>query len=208
MTEATSAFDIGGEEGVLTVATSISVARWIIAPHLPALIEEHPDLRIRMLGTIWPDEFKASLADIEVRFGSDVQVGKGAERLLPDALVALASPDIDGPLHSQTLIETVGASEGWADLARAAGLNDLPKPRLYVDSYGAALDLAANGAGVALSSSLLAADAVAEGLLRRFVPESLPSSDGYFLAVNKPSSAAKHFVDWILRLTGGGDIRS
>ena len=82
----TSAFDTGSTQGLLTVATSVSFAQWYLAPALPRFLKAHPGARVRIASTIWPDNFHASIADVEIRFGSEALVGKGAERLLPDEI--------------------------------------------------------------------------------------------------------------------------
>ncbi|MGI9435393.1 MAG: LysR family transcriptional regulator, partial [Geminicoccaceae bacterium] len=79
LAQATASYEIGSTRDLLTIATSISVAQWIIAPHLKDFLADHTGLRVRMLSTIWPDDFKALPADVEVRFGSKKQVGHGAE---------------------------------------------------------------------------------------------------------------------------------
>lgn len=196
LSEATASFDAGPTEGLISVATSISVARWIIAPRLSGFLDAHAELRIRILGTIWPDDFRAALADVEIRFGSDSLVGKGAERLLPDALIAVAAPSVSADIATGRLIEAVGVSEGWRDWARAAGI-PTPAPSIYVDSHGAALDLAVAGGGIALTSALLARPALAQGRLAQLGDVSLPSSEGYFLAVNADAPDAHAFADWL-----------
>ena len=202
---AVSGFETGSRSGLLTVAASVSVVRWLIAPKLKDFLGRNPGQRIRLVGTIWPDEFSASLADVEVRFGSQRQVGKGGERLTPDDLVAVARPDRSGPLRAQVLIEAVGTSLGWRDWARQAGQPDEPVVSAYVDSYGAALDLAIGGAGVALTSSLLAAEALADGRLVQISQTRLPSPEGYFLAVTSKSDPALTFRNWVKSLIPNSD---
>ncbi|GAB5448889.1 LysR family transcriptional regulator [Gymnodinialimonas sp.] len=194
---ATAEFETVPTAGLLTVAASVSVVRWIIAPRLAEFTALRPDLRIRLLGTIWPDEFKAALADVEVRFGSDKQVGRGADRLGPDTLIVVAAAPLVKPLQTYPLIEAVGMAEGWRDWAKVSGVTKLPEPSLFVDSHGAALDLAMGGAGVALTSSLLAAGALKDGSLVRVHGTSIPSAQGYHLAVTQPSPAARAFGDWV-----------
>ncbi|MGI9436010.1 MAG: LysR substrate-binding domain-containing protein, partial [Geminicoccaceae bacterium] len=157
----------------------------------------YPGLRVRMLSTIWPDDFKALLADVEIRFGSEKQVGDGAERLTPDSLIPVAHPDLDGSLEDQALIEAVGTSETWRDWARLAGRTDNLQPNIFVDSHGAALDLALHGNGVALTSSLLAAQALETGRLIQVHPQALSSSEGYFLAVKTKSDTVNAFHAWL-----------
>jgi LysR family glycine cleavage system transcriptional activator len=120
---ATAAFEAGPTEHLLSIATSVSIAQWLLAPNIDRFLAQHPGLRIRLLSTIWPDEFKAAIADVEIRFGTEKQVGQGAERLAPDTLIAVAREPLAGPLEQQTLIEAVGTSVGWqawADMQRAS----------------------------------------------------------------------------------------
>ena len=114
-------------------------------------LDGHPGKRVRMLSTIWPDDFKAFLADVEIRFGSDKQVGDGAERLTPDSLVAVVRPERKGPFEDQALIEAVGTSETWRDRARMTDRTEELRSSIFVDSHGAALDMASHGNDVALT---------------------------------------------------------
>ncbi|MFK7942596.1 MAG: LysR family transcriptional regulator [Paracoccaceae bacterium] len=197
---ATAEFETGPTEGLLTVATSVSIARWIIAPNLAGFQARHPGLRIRLIGTIWPDEFRPAMADVEIRFGSEKQVGQGAMRLDPDGLIAVATPKLAHSLGEGALIEAVGTSEGWMDWGRKAGIADLPAPMIFVDSYGAALDLAVHGVGVALTSSLLAQDVLAAKRVVRVGQPILRSTEGYFLALNSGSDASAAFAAWLCKI--------
>ena len=198
LTSVAETFDTGPASGVLTIAASVSVARWIIAPKLGAFLATQSGLRVRILSTIWPDDFRTPIADVEIRFGSDKQVGSGAARLLPDTLIAVAAPGAQIPLHRQTLIEAVGVSEGWKSWAAKAKIEGLPEPAIRVDSYGLALELAANGAGVALTSSLLAQACLATGQVEQVHAVGLPSTEGYHLAANPKSEPALAFESWLL----------
>lgn len=184
-------------ENDLTVSASISATEWIISPELPTFTGAHPNVSIRFLTAIWPDEFNATAADVEIRFGSAKQVGGNAVPILPNDLVALKSPRIAGALSDHPLIEAVGVSSGWTDWGEAAGLSDL-KPSLYADSYGLALQLAAEGNGVALASSVLAKNALARGVLEVAHENTIPGNEGYFLSVNAEVPNARIFGDWLL----------
>ncbi len=205
------AFDTGPAEGLLTVATSVSFAQWYIAPGLPRFLSANPGVRVRIVSTIWPDDFHASVAEVEVRFGSNALVGKGAERLLPDELIAVAAPARAADLQSlrdQSLIEAVGTSEGWAAWAIHCSYPEKLEPSLFVDSHGLAIDLARSGAGVALTSSLLAAPSLAEGALVQVHPQALPSEDGYFLATRpRKDEGPQRFAAW-LKAEIDGALRS
>lgn len=193
---AASRFEAGPVENLLTVATSVSVAQWVIAPRLPDFTARHPNIRLRLLSAIWPDDFHSARADVEIRFGSSKQAGRNAEPLQPNNLIALKSPTLSGTLDTLPLIETVGTSSGWRAWSDKVG--GQRHPSLFVDTYGMALQLAAHGNGVALVSAVLAGHAIRTGVVERAHSASIPSQEGYFLSVPEPSAAASQFRSWFL----------
>ena len=198
---ATDMFDIGPSAGNLTVAASVSIAQWVIAPHLAEFSKSHTHLKTRILGTIWADDFKSSIADVEVRFGAASNVGQNAKRLMPDALIAVCAPTTD-PWDMLPLIEAVGTTEGWKDWRGQSEIALSTEPTIFVDSYGVALSMAVNGVGIALVSSLLAKPLIAQGRLVQIDPMEIPSSEGYFLAVRQENRHACDFADWLVGKLG------
>lgn len=194
----TLAFDAAPDEAMLTIATSVSVAQWVIAPKLPEFQALHPDLRLRFVSAIWPDDFVSAVADVEIRFGSERQVGLHAAPLRPGNLIALKSPALSGPLEILPLIEAVGTSVGWDAFGAAHGLTGL-RPVMFVDSYGMALNLATNGSGVALVSALLGREAIDRGLLTSAHPGSIAAREGYYVSIRERIPAARQFRDWLNR---------
>lgn len=204
LAEIAGAYEMRDSARLLTVAASVSFIEWIITPALPRLQADYPRLELRLISTVWPDDFQAASADVEIRFGSAALAGKGAERLRPDELILVAAPGLDADparLRDWPLIETVGTADDWAQWGRTAGSGERLRPTLFVDYHGAALDLAVAGAGVALTSSLLAAPCLADGSLQRVGSDALPARDGYYLALGNPASAmAREFADWLKSL--------
>lgn len=193
---ATDRFEAAPSQNLLTIATSVSVAQWIIAPQLSDFTARHPDIHLRFLSAIWPDDFHSARADVEIRFGSQKQVGGNAQVLTPNRLVALKSPQLAGALHQLPLIEAVGTSDGWQAWSEKNG-GDL-HPQIYADSYGMALHLAMHGNGVALVSALLATHATASHLLVPAHDASISAKEGYYLSINETVPAARQFRDWLL----------
>ena len=189
-------FDTGPTQNLLTVASSVSVAQWMIAPRLAELTARNPDVRLRFLSTIWPDDFQTVRADVEVPFGSARQFGRGATLLKGNGLVALKAPHLEGPLHSLPLIEAVGTSAGWASWQgeEDTGLT----PQIFVDSFGAALNLALHGNGVALVSESLAQSAISLGQLVLAHHKVAPCQEGYYLRIDEKNETAVRFRDWLL----------
>ncbi len=202
LASATARFETGPQEQLLTIAASVSITQWVIAPHLPAFVRANPGIRMRFLSAIWPDDFHAALADVEIRFGSEKQVGRNALALAPNRLVALKAPALAGNLDAFPLIEPVGTSDGWRAFGECHDCA-LPEPSIFADSYGMALHLAAHGSGVALASALLARHALETGLLVPAHPGSIPAKEGYYLSTRQDSGPAAVFRDWLLSLLAG-----
>ena len=198
LSAATAGFEAGPREDLVTIAASVSVAQWMISPQLASFTATHPNLRLRFLSTIWPDDFHTPRADVEIRFGSRKQVGQGAVELQPSTLVALRAPTVEGPLSSLPLIEAVGTSGGWSRWRDTVG--DAGQPSLFVDSFGMALQLASQGHGVALVSEILARDAVRTGVLELAHDAKLPAQEGYFLWFAPENQHAAEFAAWVAEL--------
>ncbi|MEO0426171.1 MAG: LysR family transcriptional regulator [Pseudomonadota bacterium] len=201
LAEATDSFAEQGRPGLLTVACSVSFAQWYLAPALPSFLDRHPGLRLRIVSTVWPDDFQSAVADVEIRFGPASVVGDGAERLRPDGLVAVARPEIatdPACLATHRLIEAVGTSDTWRKWSAETGIGEALAPSLFVDSHGLAVDLACNGSGVAVTSALLAAPCIAAGRLAPVHDVVAPSEDGFFVATRSPASdATRAFERWL-----------
>ena len=201
------AYDNRADGRLLTIAASVSIIQWHLAPGLAAFRRLCPEIAIRFINTTWPDEFNVKLADVEVRFGAATLVGKDAVRLQPDELIVVAAPGLAaaiGRLAGRPLIEVVGTSDSWAHWSRHTGVETPSEPSLQVDSHGLAVDLARRGAGIALTSSLIAGPSLREGALVRIDAPSAPSIDGYHLAVNsRENPSARAFADWLVESVRG-----
>ncbi|MCT4558996.1 MAG: LysR family transcriptional regulator [Pelagimonas sp.] len=202
LSTATDTFDAGPSRNLLTIAASISVTQWIIAPNHAEFAQQNPGVRTRFLSAIWPDDFNTARADVEIRFGSHKQVGKNAELLTPTRLIAVKSPAVHGGLQDLPLIEAVGTSNGWKDWSAKVG--KVPDPRIFADSYGAALQFAAHGNGIALVSELLVQHAFGTGVLERVHPADIAGNEGYFLSVDAENPLARGYKAWLLDLLGRG----
>ena len=198
LTAATQMFDAGPEHDLITVATSVSIAQFIIAPNVQSFHARYPKTRVRLLSTIWADDFKSTLADVEIRFGSLGQAGPNARRLGPDGLIVVGASHMTQPISSTPLIDTVGTSENWRHWAAAADLEIDHDPSLIVDSYGMAITLAQQGAGLALAPRFLVAPLIGQGVMVQRHPVEIAPTEGYFLRSNSNNAAAQHFCDWVI----------
>ncbi|WP_170464033.1 LysR family transcriptional regulator [Ruegeria arenilitoris] len=183
----------------VTVAASISVIEWVISPALPRFQEQHPNTSVRFVSTIWPDEYSALRANVEIRFGSEKQVGRDALPLKPNHLIAVKAPGLSGEFKDLPLIEAVGTSDNWTSWSEATG-HAIHAPAFFVDSYGLALQLASTGSGVALVNSLIAEHALNSGQVERIFDASATATEGYFLAKQDTTPEVDAFVSWFLQL--------
>jgi len=198
---AVSQFDFGPREELVTVATSISFAHWRLAPVLSRFLAAHPTIKVRLLSTVWSDEFNSTFGDIEIRFGSAELVGKESERLQHDSLIAVAAPSLLSSAESfeeHPLIEAVGTSGGWAEWCAQSGYMPVLQPSLFVDHHGIAVQMATDGVGIALTSSLLARPSLEKGTLVQVNSYEMASQDGYFIALReKTNPATATLFEWI-----------
>ncbi|MFK7743895.1 MAG: LysR family transcriptional regulator [Roseobacter sp.] len=197
----------------LTIAASVSVAQWIIAPRLPEFIAANPDIALQISTTIWPDDFASTTADIEIRFGSKAVVGKDAEVLAPSHLHAVATPDIAADIAGATdeaifsdysLIQPIGISAGWNELAKASSHRAPVEAQIFVDTHGLAVDLALSGSGIALTHTQITNCAINDGRLVPLNLPQIPAEEGYYLAKNASSfpQAQDRFVSWLTASLG------
>jgi LysR family transcriptional regulator, glycine cleavage system transcriptional activator len=209
LSNAAGIFEGASESGLLTVAASVSFAQWYFVPGLARLMDPNPTLSLRVITTVWPDEFSRSSADVEVRFGTESHMGKGAERLGPDELIVVAAPHLVArtgrpvlsteALRQQRLIQAVGTSDNWKRWAQHCRIAPLPEPDLMADSHGLVIDFARAGLGVGVTSALLAAPSLVAGDLVQAHAMTAPTKDGYFLAINPRANPADVdlFTTWL-----------
>lgn len=204
LTAATRSFIPDQPKKLLTVSVSVSVLQWVIGPTLPAFRAAHPDIALRFIGAIWPDEFSRSLADVIISFGSRKQAGPNAALLGSGKLIALAPSQMDTPWDTIPVIDTVGISGGWSKWRTATGIS-CADPSIYVDSYGAALDLSSNGNGLCLVNETLARHAVQSGSVVPVNPITIDANEAYFVETNPASQDAETFRKWLESTVGDGE---
>ena len=215
LSDAASLFGLGDTAGAdLTVAASVSFIQWYLTPNIARLADDLPGCRVRLVSTVWPDDFAASAADVQIRFGPEGLVGRNAVRLEPNRMIAVAKAGshAKGAVlgAGERFIQTVGTSDGWADWCQAADAPTVPEPVILADSYGLATDLARAGAGIALVHELIALPALIDGSLVRVHEHAGAAKDGYFLALrgDRNVEPAQAFADWLFALLDGYRARA
>ncbi|MCX7960611.1 MAG: transcriptional regulator GcvA [Burkholderiales bacterium] len=216
------------EAAALTVSSAPSFATKWLAPRLHRFAAAHPELDVRInASTRLVDASRSDAeasgeasstledADVAIRFGSGAYPGYRVDKLMSVAVSPVCSPALlDGrtplrapeDLRRHTLIHDNLLTEdgrplweAWLELAGVEGV-DLARGIRFNHS-ALALEAAADGLGVALGITALAAADIAAGRLARPFDLALPLASAYWLvcaerACERPDVAA--FRNWIL----------
>ncbi len=208
---ASAAFEPAADPGLLTIATSVSIAQWFLVPRLSAFIEQNKNVRVRIVTTVWPDEFVTSTADVQIRFGPVETASSSSKPLGSNRLALVASRALIGPqrknkaattlasLSSYPLIQAVGTSDTWLKYGEHVGEKTEKQAMIFVDSHGMSVDFARSGAGMTLASSLICAPCITQGSLVQLHSATMPAQDGYFIETleGRHLAIAKKFTLWM-----------
>lgn len=211
LTAASAAFEPAADPKLLTIATSVSVAQWFLVPRLKSFIKKNNGVRIRIQTTVWPDEFVASTADVQIRFGPIDSTHSTSKPLGSNRIALVSSPDLIKKNAKKTsstpianlshlpLIQSVGTSDTWQQFSEHVGEPSDRQASIFVDSHGMSVDFAKSGAGIALVSALISAPAITAGALVPVHPTLMRAKDGYSVETlnGNNSAVAKKFTAWI-----------
>lgn len=147
------------DEAPVTLRTTPVVQQNWLAPRLGAFRREYPEVALRLVSAIWPDDFGPEGADIEIRYGQGRWSGMEAVSLGSDTMLPVCAPALaeritrPADLAEHTLLHAVGFEVGWPTWLEAAGVPALASRRapLICDTQTMTLSLAALGEGIALT---------------------------------------------------------
>jgi len=193
----------------LSVVVPPSLAALRLMPRLSEFLAAFPDIEVNVETRGRAPDQERNSADLEVRYGSGRWHGVKAELLAREALAPLCSPRLAARIRtpqdllSHTLIDTVSRDGGWHDWAKRSGAPDLHMAkRMTLDHSPLTLRAAAEGIGIALESSVLAADMLARGVLAEPLPRHgrLRQKDAYWLIhlrAERETRAVMAFAGWL-----------
>lgn len=213
MTEAYAAAR-GGIEGVLTVCARVSFATSWLARHIGAFQLAHPALAVRIEATDRAIDFTREETDIAVFFGTGDWPGLQAHHLLHADFTPMLNRDLAARLGPACIPADLlklpildPGDRWWGEWFRAAGASYEMPANAYNLSTQAMISVAAKaGQGVAILSTALYDDDLAEGRLIQPFDLVLPSDRAFYLVYpqtrrNQPKIRA--FRDWILAEMAG-----
>lgn len=205
----------------LTVSASPSLIQHWLLPRLGDFEARHPgvDLALEATANFVEPAWRADRALLAIRYGLGPWPGVRSRMLMDETLFPVCAPALlrDGPrletpadLASHTLLHVRWLSNqaelfpGWREWLDAAGAPEVAVPvRRRYSLFSLALDQAIAGHGVALASSVLAADRLANGLLVRPFGARFALASPFAFELLMPTAGeappfASAFADWLV----------
>lgn len=201
---------------VLTVATDFAFANFWLMPRLAAFQERRPELDVRIMTSQSMFDIRDEPVDLAISFGDGVWPGCDAQKILPELVVPVCSPELlqrhgGTPSAAEVMAMPLLHLESgartrwmtWQDWARLQGLLPAEQTQsLTLGNYPLVIQAAIAGRGVALGWRPLVDDLLAEGRLAALPVSPLTTERGYYL-VNPQGHTAWEALDslrnWIVQ---------
>jgi len=197
---------------MLTIRCMVGFSINWLAPRLPRFMARHPGLTVRIISSVWGDEFDREQFDFDIRYGIGKWPGQKARRLTWETMTPVCSPALlqgEKPIRKpedlahHPLLHVLGYEEGWGLWLNAAGVGgDIDKGRgLHFDTSLIAFEVAAKGAGVALGRSCMTEEDLSSGRLVAPFDLALPIDQAFYLITpsdETPHPDARLFHDWLI----------
>ncbi|MCQ1851339.1 LysR substrate-binding domain-containing protein [Neorhizobium galegae] len=157
----------------LTVRATPTLSNKWLLPRLGKLLDQHPDLEVRLDGTNEPTDFNQELVDIELRHGNGRWPGLFVEGIADEQFMPVCSPDYAaaGSLQPQDLLDhrlihSVKSQAQWTTWFQLTEVAPQERwSRILFDRSHMAIDAAIRGMGIALESTLMMGDELKSGRL-------------------------------------------
>jgi DNA-binding transcriptional LysR family regulator len=164
----------GGVQHGLYVHASPSLASLWLMPRLAHFAAAHPDISLFLSASHVHSDFAAGLVDVDIRYGAPNWPNLVVEPLFKEWVTPLISPLLKQRLQLSTpadvlhapLIQSAVSVVQWGDWLSKAGVAQWPERyALRFDRAQLSLDAAAQGLGIALESTTMAASYIQSGAL-------------------------------------------
>ena len=198
----------------LTVRVNLVFFNTWLAPKLADFRQRYPDIDLRFTSNIWVAGHDRE-ADVEIRYGKGSWPGFTSNRLTWDELIPVCSPELlddqlpptdPKDLNNYSLLHVIGYEEGWGYWLNQLGYHSIDASQgIHFDSLMTAMEMAAQGHGVALSRTSLITPMVDSGRLITPFTQTTGTSESFFLATpsDKPvRSHVEQFRQWLIEKSG------
>lgn len=200
----------------LSIATLPSFGMRWLAPRLPGLTAQCPDLIINFSARSTEFHFADEAFDAAIHFGRPDWPDAVHDRLFGERAIIVMSPAFatEHGIHAPTdlgrvpLLALSSRRRAWQVWFEGAGLGVAPEPTAAFEHFLMLAQAAVAGAGAALIPSFLIEPELASGALISPFPGAAPDLGAYYLvypADRLENAAFCRFRDWLLTAaeTGG-----
>ncbi|MEM7068449.1 MAG: LysR family transcriptional regulator [Pseudomonadota bacterium] len=193
----------GGDRGkVLNIQANMAFSVFWLAPRLGDLMAIHPWLKLNISSVIWDTHIPN--ADVEIRFGIDLQKNFNATSLGGNTAYPVCTPDFAATLErwqDAHLFDCTGVRANWESWAAKKG-EKLPSGKLVnlASTYSVSINAALGNAGLSMGHEMLTGDLLAQGMLIRPYEEAIPMDETYYVvepAEHDSTPATRAFCEWI-----------
>lgn len=196
---------------VLTVRAPVGYSVNWIAPRLAGFFDRHPDTEVRLVSSVWGEQFDNERFDLDIQYGTGKWSGCKTDRLTWEVIKPVCAPCLLGgenalrtpdDLARQRLLHVLGYKEGWADWLRYANVTEINSGQgLQFDTSLLAFEFASRGGGVALARSSMLGVEIERGRLVSPFEIEAPLQEAFFLI--SPEGGFEHpdahkFRDWLI----------
>jgi len=196
---------------VLTVRAPVGYSVNWIAPRLKGFFDRHPDTEVRLVSSVWGDQFDNERFDLDIQYGTGRWPGYKADRLTWEVIKPVCAPSLlegehairkPADLAHHRLLHVLGYEEGWADWLRyamASGINS--GQGLQFDTSLLAFEFASRGGGVALARSSMLGIEIERGRLVEPFSIEAPLKEAFHLIspeTGRDHPDAQKFREWMI----------
>ncbi|RYH07710.1 LysR substrate-binding domain-containing protein [Tropicimonas sp. IMCC6043] len=187
--------------------------RWL-GPRIKSFLEKHHDWSVRVDATPEFSDFETELVDLDLRYSYFAEPGMHETVVMRDFVLPLVSPGYLAELRDRAtdpmdqiaqarLIDSVKTFVRWDAWLTHRGVSEVPSVySLRFDRSSMAIQLAADGAGVALESATLAWRELSEGRLVPLSPDlAVIEFPGYRIVCpprHMNRRIVRLFTDWVV----------
>ncbi len=199
---------IGRRRQTLQLKASTCVMRWLL-PRLMQWQKERPDVPVELTTTVaYGVDFRREPFDAAVIYAPIAEQPAEARHLFDESLTPICAPALLEGLHvpedlqHQVLLHPTRDERDWARWLTAANtrLGNLSQGH-HFETLDLAMNVAAQGSGVAMGDSALIGEDVKAGRLVMPFDLRVPTGKGYFLVYppgSQPSVELEALMDWLV----------
>jgi LysR family transcriptional regulator, glycine cleavage system transcriptional activator len=181
--------------------------RWLL-PRLGRFHAHHPELSVQVTTSHDPPDFDEDEVDAAVHYSTELAREFGGERLFPECLIPVCTPELAARLHprgpaglaAQVLLHSLRRPDDWPRWFAEAGVPGTPIERsLVFENSSMTYQGAMDGLGIAIAHLAFVQDELRTGRLASPAPLLLRRDVAYFLSYprNRDRATIHAFHQWI-----------